>query len=184
MGDLLGAVGIPTALRSTSRAQMAHDVGGDPGALQQHLGFVARAYEKALNEEPASVQDRWHAHLYFVKPAAHLMLAAFWIATGIVCLTTGRDEAMTLARSAGLGGLDGITTIFGGLFDIVIGVALLIFARFKRAILFLMAAVTIIYIAVLTYSLPYLWTDPLGRLMKLIPFFALLAFLAVVEDER
>lgn len=184
IGDMLGAVGMRTALRSTSRAQMARDVGGDPGALQQHLGFVAQAYERALNEEPASVQDRWHARLYFVKPAAQLLLAAFWMVTGIVCLTTGRNEAMTLARNAGLGSLDGITTILGGLFDIVIGVALLVFARFKRSILFLMAAVTIMYMAVLTYTLPYLWADPLGRLLKLIPFSALLAFLAAVEDER
>lgn len=184
LGDLLGVIGIRTALRSTSRAQMAHDVGGDPGALPQHLGFTPRPYERALNEEPASVQDRWHARLYFIKPVARLMLAVFWIATGVICLTTGRDEAMALARRAGLGGLDGIAVIFGGLFDIVIGVAYLVFARFSPAILSVMAAVTVLYMAVLTYALPYLWADPLGRLMKLIPFFILLAFLAAVEDER
>lgn len=184
IGDLLGALGMRTALRSTSRAQMAHDVGGDPGALRQHLGFVARAYDRALNEEPASIQDRWHARLFFVKPAAHLALAAFWIATGIICLTTGRNEAMSLARSAGLGSIAGMATISGGLFDIVVGAAFLVFPRFRRAVILLMAIATMLYLAVLTYTLPHLWADPLGRLLKLVPFLALLACLAAIDDER
>jgi hypothetical protein len=47
-----------------------------------------------------------------------------------------------------------------------------------------MAAVTIGYVASLSFLLPWLWADPLGRLMKLIPFFALLALLAATADER
>ncbi|MEZ5740688.1 MAG: DoxX-like family protein [Burkholderiaceae bacterium] len=81
------------------------------------------------------MQDRWHARLYFIKPVARLMLALFWIATGIICLTTGREEAMALARHAGLGGLDGVAVVVGALFDIVIGLALMVYARHARAIL-------------------------------------------------
>ena len=184
IGDGLGAIGVRTPLRSTARAQMAHDVGGDANAIPRHLGFAVRPYEQALNEEPASMQDRWHARLYFVKPAAYVLLASFWIATGIVCLTTGRNGAMALARRAGFGGLDAVTTIVGGVFDIVIGAAFLISARLRRATLLFMAAVSVIYLAVLTWTLPELWADPLGRLTKLVPFFALLAFIAAVDDER
>ena len=184
LGDGIGAFGVRTPLRSTSRAQMAHDVGGDPKAIPQHLGFTVRPFEQALNEEPASVQDRWHARLYFVKPAACVLLASFWIATGLICLTTGRIEAMEMARRAELGGLDAVTTIVGGVFDLVIGAAFLISARFRRAILLLMATVSVIYVAMLTWTFPELWADPLGRLMKLVPFFALLAFIAAVDDER
>lgn len=183
-GDLLGAFGVRTSLKSTARVQMAHDVGGDPQSLVTHLGLAARPYEVALNAEPASVQDRWHARVYFVKPVARLMLAAFWIGTGIVCLASGRAEAMDLARQAGLGRLDAFAADFGGAFDIAIGAALIVFAKHRKLILALMAVVTIAYMAALTATLPHLWADPLGRLMKLIPFFALLAFVAAVEDER
>ena len=183
-GDLLGALGVRTALRSTARQQMAHDVAGDPDALLRHLGFRARPYEQALNEEPASLQDRWHARLFFVKPAARLLLAAFWIVSGLICLSSGRDEAMTLARRAGLGDLDAFAAIGGGLFDIAIGSAFLFLARYRRAVLAVMAVVTLTYLAALTWTLPELWADPLGRLTKLMPFFALLGFVAAVEDER
>lgn len=184
VGDMLGAIGVRTSLRSTSRAQMAHDVGGDPDSLKRELSLDVRAGMAALADEPASVQDRWHARLYFVKPAARLALATFWILTGIVCLTSGRAEAMALARAAGLGGLDALAADGGGLFDIAIGAAFLVLARWRRPLLAIMAAVTLAYICVLTITLPHLWSDPLGRLMKLIPFFALLAFVAAVENER
>lgn len=184
VGDLLGALGVRTALRSTSRMQMAHNVGGDPEALQRYLGISARPYEQALRAEPASVQDRWHARLYFVKPAAVWLLAAFWIATGIICLSTGRSEAMALARRAGFGAVDAAITFWGGVFDIATGTALLILVRWRRLVLLLMALVTFAYMAILTWTLPELWSDPLGRLMKLIPFIALLALLAATNDER
>ena len=90
---------------------MAHDVAGDPDALPRHLGLRARPYEQALNQEPASLQDRWQARLYFVKPAARLLLAAFWIVSGLICRSSGRAEAMTLARRAGLGDLDAFAAI-------------------------------------------------------------------------
>ncbi|MGE0047099.1 MAG: SDR family oxidoreductase [Hyphomonadaceae bacterium] len=184
LGDLLGVFGVRTSLKSTSRAQMAHDVGGDPNLLTTNLGMNVRGGMEELAAEPAGVQDRWHARLYFVKPAARLLLAAFWMFTGIVCLTTGRDEAMALACEAGLGRFDALAADLGGLFDIAIGAAFLFLAKRRRAILALMALVSIGYLAVLSVTLPWLWADPLGRLMKLLPFFALLAFVAAVEDER
>ncbi|MBL8549133.1 MAG: SDR family oxidoreductase [Hyphomonadaceae bacterium] len=183
IGDALGALGIRSALRSTARAQMEHNVGGDPEHLPRRLGFAAQPYEKALFAEPASVQDRWGARLYFVRPLAIAALAAFWIGTGIVCLTTGRAEAIALAQAAGLGDLSAPAADWGGAFDVAIGLALLL-SRRTKLVLAAMAGVTIGYLAALSFLLPWLWADPLGRLMKLIPFFSLLALLAATADER
>jgi hypothetical protein len=163
---------------------MEHNVGGDPDALPRRLGLRAQPYETALFATPASAQDRWAARLYFVRPLAIFALAAFWIATGIVCLTAGRAEAIELARQAGFGWLSSWVADIGGLFDIVMGGALLFWRRRRLLVLGLMAAATAGYIAVLTALLPSLWADPLGRMVKLVPLLALLALLAATNDER
>jgi hypothetical protein len=53
-----------------------------------------------------------------------------------------------------------------------------------RACLSVMAGATVFYIAVLTWRLPDLWSDPLGRMGEMLPLFALMAVLAAIEDER
>jgi hypothetical protein len=175
---------VRNALTSTSRAQMEHDVGGDPEALPRRLGFAARAYEQALNAEPAGAEARWQARLYFVRPLTIAALAAFWIATGIVCLTIGRDEAIALSQAAGFSpALSPWIADIGAAFDILIGAALII-SRHRKRVLALMAAATLGYLAVLTLLLPALWADPLGRMMKLIPLFALFALLGATDGER
>ncbi|MGE0829001.1 MAG: SDR family oxidoreductase [Hyphomonadaceae bacterium] len=183
LGDAAGALGMRSSLRSTSRAQMEHSVGGDPASLQKHLGFAAAPFEAAMHAEPAGQPERWHARLYFARAAAIVLMAAFWIVTGIVCLTAGRAEAAALAYEAGLGALSDFAAIGGGAFDIAIGLALLVSPR-KKPILLAMGAVTIFYLGALTLLLPHLWADPLGRLAKLIPFFALLLMLLATEGER
>lgn len=182
-GDLLGALGVRSSLRSTARAQMAHNVGGNAADLPKRLGFAAQPYEAALNAEPAGGSERIAARLFFLRPLAHGALAAFWIGTGIVCLTSGRAEAIALAQEAGLGAWAPAAADWGGRFDIAMGAAYLLSPR-KKWLLALMAVVTLGYLAALTVLLPDLWADPLGRLMKLIPFFALLALLAATEEPR
>jgi uncharacterized protein YbjT (DUF2867 family) len=111
LADIAGALGWKMPFRTTGLKQMAYDVSGDPARLEQAIGFRARSIDAAFAAEPATVQDRWHARLYLIKPAARLIFAAFWILTGVVCLTTGRAEAEALARQAGLGALgDGLTS--------------------------------------------------------------------------
>jgi len=183
IGDGLGKIGVRTPLRSTARAQMDYNVEGDPHEVPRQLGVHPRPYSAALAAEPAGVQDRWHARLYFAKPIAECLLAAFWIVTGIVCLTVGRDEAIALAQQARLGALAPWAADIGGAFDIAVGAAYIISPR-KKMVLALMAAVTLFYAAALGFLLPHLLADPLGRLAKLIPFLALLGLLAATDDRR
>lgn len=183
LGDAVGVLGVRTPLRSTSRRQMAFNVAGDPDDAPRQLGVSPRAYSAALAADPAGAPERWHARLYFAKALAEFLLAGFWIVTGIVCLTAGRAEAIALARQAGLGDLSRWAADLGGAFDIAMGVWYLLTPH-KRAALGVMAAVTFGYVAVLSLALPHLWADPLGRLVKLIPFFALLALLAAMSDRR
>lgn len=182
--DALAGMGARTPLRSTSLKQMAFDVGGDPAHLPAQLGVAPQGFADALAARPATVADRWHARLYFLKPAARTLFALFWIVTGLVCLGPGRNQAIGLAFDAGIPvALAPFAADFGGLFDIVIGALLLMRWR-ARLVLAIMAGVTLLYIAVLSALLPWLWSDPLGRLLKTVPLFALIGFLAAVEDER
>ena len=44
----------------------------------------------ALANEPAHVQDRWHARLYFLRPLLRLTLGLFWLCTGWPLWRCGR----------------------------------------------------------------------------------------------
>ena len=183
-GDLLGRLGVRSSLRTTSRAQMDYEVGGDPRALMASLNYLPRGFEVALNAEPAGVQDRWHARLFFAKALALGMLAWFWIASGVVGLSAGYESALGFARAAGFGSLSLPVTVGGALVDIALGLSLVFADRHRRTVLAIMAVVTLGYLLVLGVSLPLLWVDPLGRLLKLVPCLALLLLLAAVDDER
>ena len=72
--DGLGCLGWRSPARSTSLAQLTAGVVGDPAA-----GWLRPASRPGLDHilavRPASVQDRWFARLYLLKPLAILGLA-------------------------------------------------------------------------------------------------------------
>lgn len=45
-----------------------------------------RSFTNGLNGMVSSVQDRWHARLYFLRPLLRISIAFFWIVAGIITL--------------------------------------------------------------------------------------------------
>jgi uncharacterized protein YbjT (DUF2867 family) len=184
IADGLGFLGWRSPARSTAFAQLSGGVTGDPAAWMEATGIKPMSLADILAARPATVQDRWFARLYGIKPLALACLALYWMATGLVALGPGWNEGLALLSSPGLPlAVTKLTIILGALLDIALG-AMLLVRPLTRAVLIAMFVVCIPYLAAATWIDPALWLDPLGRLTKTIPVMLAILFTLAILDER
>ncbi|WP_339746673.1 NAD(P)H-binding protein [uncultured Maricaulis sp.] len=183
-GDALGWIGVRTSMRTTALKQLDFDVEGDPSAWLAATGATPRGFDDYLASAPAGLQDRWHARLGFARPVARWVLGLYWLATGILSLTIARGDAYSVLQAAGYEpAMQTFLLWFGSAFDLALGLAML--AKWRvRWVAAIMIAGTFAYIATLSMTLPGLWADALGPILKVFPMMALALMIAATEDER
>jgi uncharacterized protein YbjT (DUF2867 family) len=183
-GDIAQMLGWRTPINSTAQAEMRRGATGDPGPWRQATGLVPRDLEAALVSEPASVQDRWFARLYALKPLIFGVFGLFWIVTGIISLGPGWEIGMSYVREGGLGeSFAALTVVAGALADLAIGLAIL-WRPGSRYGLWAALIITLTYVVIGTTLLPRLWADPLGPMLKIWPVLMLnLVAMAIREDR-
>jgi uncharacterized protein YbjT (DUF2867 family) len=183
LGDFAGWLGWRPPIRTTAKREMVRGAVGDPSEWQRLTGIAPRALGDALALQPPSVQERWFAQLYFLKPLVFVVLALFWIATGLVSLGPGYDIGLSLMAEGGAAWIGRETVIAGALADILIGLGFA-FRRTARAGLYGAIAITLVYVVLGTVLVPRLWADPLGPLLKIWPILVLhLVALAILDDR-
>lgn len=183
LGDLAGWMGWPSPLRSTSIRQMSHTVEGEPEGWVAALGVKPRTLAQSLTEFPASVQDVWHARLWFVRPISILTLSVFWTLTGLISFGPGWSRAIAILREGGFGDSAAAIAGLGSLLDVALGLALLV-RPWTGRVAAMMALCTVGYLIAGTISLPHYWTDPLGPWLKVLPMMALCLFVAATDARR
>jgi uncharacterized protein YbjT (DUF2867 family) len=178
LADLAGLLGWRSPLRSTAMAVMAGGVSsqGVPAVMS------LRSLDATLRAHPAGVQDLWFARLYLLKPLMVVVLAAFWVLSGLIpFLDLGRAAAHFAPFMPA--GTAWSVTVATALIDIALGLALL-WRPFARRALQGQVVVALAYLAGGTLLEPALWLDPLGAYVKVLPAILLsLATLAIL-DER
>ena len=183
LGDAAGWLGWRPPLRSTARYEIRRGAVGDPGDWTELTGIAPQSLGAALATRPASVQERWFAGLYALKPVVFVVLALFWMVTGILSLGPGYRIGVDLLEEGGLGGLSGPLVVAGGLADLVIGIGI---AHRRTSRLGLRAALGLstFYLLAGSAILPRLWTEPLGPMLKIFPILVLHGVaLAILEDR-
>ena len=110
------------------------------------------------------------------------MLAAFWFASGVIGLWR-YDEARAVLGDALPDRLAQVAVAGGGLFDIAIGVALLI-RPMMRAACFASIGLAIAYLFGSAALAPHLWADPLGPMVKVFPAIALALVVGALGEAR
>jgi uncharacterized protein YbjT (DUF2867 family) len=183
LGDLAGKLGWRPPVRSTARAELRRGAVRSPEAWTRLTGIAPRSLDSALAAEPASVQERWFARLFLLKPLALVIFAFFWLLTGYVSLGPGFEVGMGYMRRAEAGWLSAPSVIAGGLADIVIGLGIL-WRRTTRLALVGGLLLTLGYLVIGSLILPELWLDPLGPMMKVWPLVAFNLMLLAILDER
>jgi uncharacterized protein YbjT (DUF2867 family) len=183
-GDIIQTLGWRTPINTTAQAEMRRGATGDPGPWQRTTGIAPRDVEATLAREPASVQERWFARLYLLKPVIFGVFGLFWITTGIISLGPGWGYGMSLLREGGLEGNFAVLTIVAGaLADIGIGIAILV-RSLSRYGLWAAFVISLVYVVIGTALVPRLWSDPLGPMLKIWPVLVLnLVAMAIREDR-
>jgi hypothetical protein len=181
-GDVVGLLGWRPPLRTTVARELARGATGDPAVWSRTTGIAPQSLDAALASEPASVQERWFARLYFAKPLIIGVLSLFWIVTGLVTLGPGWESGVGLIRQAGFSPA-GALAVMGALADIAIGIGIAV-RRTARPALFAALALSTAYLALGAVYLPSLWGDPLGPLVKVLPIMVLhVTALAILVDR-
>ena len=184
LGDLAAWFGWRSPLRSTTSREIVRGTTGDPNGLIRLSGITPRDVEAALAADPASVQERWFARLYLLKPLIFVVLALFWISTGLIALGPGWGIGINLMLEGGVDEHTAMLVVVAGAFaDIAIGLAIA-FRRTARYGLYAALTISLVYAVIGTTLVPRLWTDPLGPMLKICPIIVLsLAALAILEDR-
>jgi uncharacterized protein YbjT (DUF2867 family) len=183
LGDFVRQLGWRPPLSSTARREMTYGAVGDAAPWQRETGIEPMRLAVALGSEPASVQERWFARLYLLKPLAFTIFSLFWITTGIISLTLGYPSGVALMLEGGAGPWAGPSVIAGAVADLVVGAAIA-FRPATRWGLYGAIALTLFYVVAGTLLVPRLWSEPLGPLLKIWPILALNFFLLAILEER
>ncbi|MEA2936332.1 MAG: hypothetical protein QOD74_2978 [Variibacter sp.] len=184
LGDFAGWLGWRPPVRSTAQKEIVYGAVGDPSEWTRLTGIVPQPLAAALAAEPATVQERWFARLYLLKPLIFFILALFWLGTGLVSVGPGYGVGIGLMRDGGIEGpLAAAAVIGGGLLDIMIGLGMLQRRTVKWALIASLV-VSVVYFVIGTIIVPKLWIDPLGPMMKIWPIFVFtLVALAILDDR-
>ncbi len=140
---------------------------GDAAPMIAAFGLVPATLDAALARTPATDADRLAARLIPLAPMLRWLLALVWLAGGIVPLAlTPAGINFALLAQVGLTGTPAIAALVAGsVIDIAIGLALLVRVRVRHAAL-TGIVVTFGYTAILAATMPSLWLDPFGALVK------------------
>jgi uncharacterized protein YbjT (DUF2867 family) len=180
MGDIAGS----GPISSNSLDQMVAGNSGDSQAFADAIGFQPRSLDEALRDRPAQVQDRWHARLFFLAPAIRAVLVMLWVASGLLGLFYGTQQAAAFAAAAGLPAVLA-EPLRVGTSCLDFGVAaLVLLGRHTRWTTMAQLAMVLGYTAGLGIILPQLWVDPLGPLLKNVPILLLILVHGAIGDRR
>jgi uncharacterized protein YbjT (DUF2867 family) len=183
--SLAGAIGerLGGPLSTTTLRQLQAGNDCDRHAFAAALGWQPRGLAEILRDEPAGVQDRWHARLFFLAIAVRLSLVLLWLGSAIAGLFFGSPMALQFTGALGLPETLVPPLILGtALLDLAI--AALLLTRHSRLAALVQLAVVLGYTMGLSLALPGLWADPFGALLKNLPILALIAVNAVLSEAR
>jgi uncharacterized protein YbjT (DUF2867 family) len=183
LGDMISLLGWRPPVRSTAEREIARGAVGTLDHMQR-LGMHPKSLPEFFASEPASVQERWFARMYLLKPALFAVLCLFWTSTAFVSLGPGWDYGIGLMREGGVEGTSAVLTVVAGaLADLVIGIAIA-YRPTSRYGLYAAIAISFTYAIIGTILVPRLWADPLGPMLKIWPIIvAHFVALAILEDR-
>jgi uncharacterized protein YbjT (DUF2867 family) len=181
--DAIAWLGWKSALRSASLGQLSQGVQGETSDGARQLGFEPRTLGQVLASWPSTVQDRWFARLYLLKPLVIAVLALFWTGSGVIALVSLLQAAEQLGLAGFSPEASRATVEIGAAVDIALG--LLVCVR-RTAPLALkgMVLVSLAYLVGACFWRRDLWFDPLGPLLKVLPGAVLALMTLAVLEER
>jgi uncharacterized protein YbjT (DUF2867 family) len=183
VGDMVSLLGWRPPVRTTARLEIARGAVGDTADMER-LNGRPKSLGDFFAAELASVQERWFAGMYLLKPITFIVLCLFWVSTALVSMGPGWGYGIGLMREGGVEGtMAALTVIAGALADLAIGIAIA-YRPTSRYGLYAAIAISFAYAVIGTILVPRLWADPLGPMLKIWPIIVLhFVALAILKDR-
>jgi uncharacterized protein YbjT (DUF2867 family) len=182
-GDAISLLRWRPPLRSTAQREIVRGAVSDAEQMKR-FKLYPNALEDYLESEPASVQERWFARMYFLKPTVYVVLCLFWISTAFVSLGPGWKYGIELMHEGGTDGpVAALTVVAGALADLAIGIAIA-YRPTSRLGLYAAIGISLIYAVIGTLLVPRLWADPLGPMLKIWPIIVMHFVALAILDDR
>lgn len=153
--------------------------------FQEKVNLVPKNFREGMQSSPCSIQDYWHARLFFLRPLLRITLALMWLFTGLTSLALYPHKASYfLLNTVGIPALLQPVFLYGAsILDGAIGLSLLI--NYKTKINCIIQIILILlYTLIISFKLPYFWLDPFGPIVKNIPLLVSILILYVTEPRR
>lgn len=179
LADGLAYLGWKSPLRTT--AQKVLDDGID-GLTHPALGVIS-SLDQTLAKMPARTEDRLFARISLLTPISIVVLAVFWLASGVIGAAQADVASQGLIATGWPTWLALPSVYFWSVVDIGIAGGLLFRNTAQRACI-VAIVVSLFYLGAATLFLPALWADPLGPLVKVPPSILLALFTYIGLEKR
>jgi uncharacterized protein YbjT (DUF2867 family) len=184
LDDQASRLGWSPPVRSTALVELRRGVIGDPSPWITATGIEPITLDKRIGSRSASIQDKWFARLFLVKPLMIGSLALFWLVSGFIALVISYDAATAILASHHFASaLVAPFTVISSVIDMTIG-GLIAFRRSAAAGLITGIAVSLGYMTGAALLTPDLWIEPLGALVKTGPAIVLMLVALLTLDNR
>jgi uncharacterized protein YbjT (DUF2867 family) len=183
-GDLVSRLGWMPPMRKTAIAELRRGVNGDPTPWMAATGIVPKTIAQALGQRSATIQDKWFARLFLLKPLVIASLVLFWVMSGFIALAISFPATTAILTSHGFPpAIAGPFAVMTSVMDVSIGV-LIAFRRTCAAGLVGGIVLSLGYMAGTALLTPDLWIEPLGALVKTGPAIMLMLVALLILDNR
>jgi uncharacterized protein YbjT (DUF2867 family) len=184
LGDLASWLGWMPPMRTIAIAELRRGVTDDPQPWMAATGIVPRTLPQAVGRRSATIQDKWFARLFLIKPLVIASLVLFWVTSGFIALVISYAAAAAiLTAHAFPPALVAPFTVGTSMMDMAIGV-LIAFRRTCAAGLIAGMVASLGYMLGTAILTPDLWIEPLGALVKTGPAIVLMLVALLTLDNR
>lgn len=144
-----------------------------------------RSFTNGLRGMVSSVQDRWHARLFFLRPMLRMSIAFIWLFSGIVSLL---PHSLPISYDLMMQAKIPLTfqpfVLYSlSAIDILLGIAT--FLNFRMLTVgFLQCVIILIYTLFISLFMPAYWLHPFVPIAKNIPLLIAILIMMALESER
>jgi hypothetical protein len=183
LADVLSLFGWRSPLRTTALKVLSEGVQGSSEDLRKFDLPRVSELRETLNKMSVGAQDRLFARMALLAPVIVASLCFFWLASGIIGIARVKDAAQVLKTVGWPENLAIASVLFWAVVDIAIGIAFAI-RKYAYAACWAAVGVSLFYLLASTITVPALWFDPLGPLVKVVPSIVLALIARAALDTR
>lgn len=153
--------------------------------LENTMHMKPRSFSQGLNGMVSSVQDRWHARLYFLRPLLRMSIAFVWIFIGVVSVLPATSalcyDIMTTVYIPVY--LQSAVLYLFSFLDIALGLATLLNYRLLM-VGFLQCVLILFYTTGIAFFVPYYLLNPVVSVVQNIPLLVSTLIMMALSSDR